>query len=152
MLGLPGGSARPSGHRQGIPGPRCITCRGPEWRGRLCGVIPAPWQSRFRDQEKSSEGLRLTQPQPSKAAAPRRRRKHLLTGPYAKPGLDSWLPRGVALAFSKPRAELVSGRGPGLGPSSWADFLCDSCNPSWLSPPKPQLPLAQNGLQPHPAH
>lgn len=38
------------------------------------------------------------------------------------------------MAFSKPRADLVSGRGPGLGPSSWADFLCDFCNPSWLSP------------------
>ena len=34
-----------SGHRQGTPGPRCITCRGPEWRGRLCGVTPASWQS-----------------------------------------------------------------------------------------------------------
>ena len=72
---------------------------------------------KFRDQE-SSEGLRLTQPQPSKAAAPLRRRKHLLTGPDAKPGLDSWLPRGAAVAFSKPRADLVSGRGPGLGSSS----------------------------------
>lgn len=98
---MPGGSARPSGHRQGTPSPGCITCRGPEWRGRLCGVALAPLAVKFRDQEKSSEGLRLTQPAAQQSGCPTEEEETPSHRARCKTGPGLLAPQGCSLGFQQ---------------------------------------------------
>lgn len=61
--------------------------------------------------------------------------------------------RGEALPCRGPRANLVGGRHPGLGPSSTADLFCNSCTTgqSGTNPSEPWLSQLWNGWCPHPA-
>lgn len=117
VLRIPGGSACPLGHWQGTPVLKQVTCRDPVWRGHLRRWPQLPWQPSFRDQEKSSEGLRLTQPQLSGVAAPLGGGNTFSGGPDAKPGLDSGSP-GVcpSLCFQKTQSRFAGQEKPGTWP------------------------------------
>lgn len=146
---MPGGSACPSGHRQGTPGPRCITCRGPEWRGRLCGIAPAPLAVKFRDQEKSSEGLRLTQPAAQQKRLPHRGGGNTFSqGPMqnrawtpGSPGVQSWLSANPELIWSV-------GEARGLAPAPGQTSSMAPVTRAGSHPPEPRCPFYRVGCSP----
>lgn len=100
---IPGGSACPSGHWQGTPSHGVLPV-GVQYGGNtFVGWSWLPRQLSFRDQ-KSSEGLRLTQP--GRVAAPPGGGNTFSAGPDAKPGLDFGCP-GVHLSLISENLELI---------------------------------------------